>query len=359
MTTKTANINDLLYNFLVDRQSAGEISNLSFWEDKHSHPLRNLFNRFMVEYIYKGQSDSVLSTGGNFSRSQSLTVALAEATERYIFLKYSKTKRNVFSFKNFTFKSKDVYFPNTNGFAIHSSFTKCLEGSLSEMIERHEMLKMWYSKTPPVLELDYANLAYINNFKKEVEINGGTLRLFYISNFKGFHTVLFTLFNKDSNDYCILSSFASDLDLFVAIKRGFFELSRSYLSKPKLNANPNMTLESIPDHTLFYQLKQNLHYFDFILNSKYRQVKVQDLYKQKFSFFRAFRLVRILKSLDCEIVFFPTSEIGLNCITCLKVQSARLLEVSFGEKHAGNIRKKFKQITGLDFTNTQGPHPLA
>ncbi|MBL6992183.1 MAG: YcaO-like family protein [Bacteriovoracaceae bacterium] len=352
--------NDILYGFLKTKQKDGVIKDLTVFEDEHSHPLKSLFNRYMIEYTMTDSGESVLSIGGTFDKSLSLTIALAEAVERLLFLRYCKSLRVSFSFKSLKFKKIDVAYKNTNGFAIHNSLIKCIQSSLCEMVERHEMLKMWFSKSLPLFEIDFSKLSYIKSLQLEVESQKGVLRLFYVSSFQGFHIILFTLLNKDSDDYLLLSSFASDQDLFIAIKRGFFELSRSYLSSPKKQKSKvtGSPLEII-DHTLFYQKEENLHYFDFILNGQYNIKNVDELGEKVSLIKKYYGLYKTLRSLEAQIVFFPTKEIGLKGITCLKIQSPKLLEVYFGKEGEKLIEKSFKDITGKEFNHEQGPHPLA
>lgn len=352
---------DILYNFLNEKQHSGDITKLSIFEDQHKHPLKDLFSRFMVEYTYPALNDlRVTAVGGSFTKSHSLLTALAEAVERLFFLKYAVSTQKVFSFNTFLRKTQKIDYQNSNGFALHNSFIKCLESSLNEMIERHEMLKMWYSTTPPKFEFDFSTLGYINSFHQEIADNHGQLRLFYVSKFKGFHTVLFTLYNNTSNDYLILSSFASDLNIFNAIKRAFLEISRSYLSKPKKNINEvEKSVKSVLDHTLFYQKRENIHYFNFILNQNYKLKQIRTICSITLPTFKFIRILSILVSLKAEVILLPTKEFGLASMCCLKVRSPYLLEIIFGEKHKEGLAPYFSDITGLSINTQQGPHPLA
>jgi hypothetical protein len=300
---------------------------------------------------------NITCTGVDYDSHKSLIKAMSEAAERILFL--DNQLDNVYSFKDGSFSDNKISPQNTNGTAFHSNFCECFFNSFYELIERHFVLAHWYTKTPPLKEIDLLGNAQYADISQYFLNNNSTLKVVLLNQIGPVKILAaIVLCHDETNDFHVITSFSAHHNINTAMNKLFQELLMDFLSKPKTKINKAYSniddVTELHDHVLYYQRSDRIKHFDFLTKQNLSKIIISDLLVNEIH--ALWSVVKLAMKLDLKL-WIGSPEDPLCDFYFLRAASSNLLELKFGRKHADldvNLLKEFNSNIDLSL-----PHPIA
>lgn len=364
----------LLYSFLKKKLSSKEsldllhktkneqedLSDFVIYQDTQTYlPKSVIFNRFIINANIGDKKIESSSASDNLTHS--LISAYGEFFERLTLTKSAGMEKSKWSFKKGKWSTHTDDLNSSNGIAFHSNLYLAIQNGFYELIERHCLLKSWYSKASPVFKIDLSRNSFYQPFLKYCEEKNIKYHVLCLEKFNHIYSIAFILETKDNEAFEIVSSFSAHHDIDTAVKKSYFEVLRSLLVGPKKsyiekNINTVEEMKDVLDHSIYYQNLEKKNCFSFWLNSNVKTIHLADL-ESTGDFSSFYKNLKCLKELDANIHFLNSIFLKGPWI-CLKISSKQLLEVHFCQDHDKIDKKLFENLTNSkgDFSE---PHPLA
>jgi hypothetical protein len=347
---------ELLHN---SKKYQADLEDFQIVQDSQSYLPNELhFNRFMINA--KVKDNQIDGANACEDLSGALLRAYGEFFERLIPTRKKGIADYIWSSKTSSSISSNGL-TTSNGFSFHSNFYDCVQGSLYELIERHSIIKSWYSKTAPLFKVSIDNDPFYRGFIDFCNKENIEYHILCLEDFMGVKSIAFILKSSSNPLFNIVCSFAAHHDIRKAVKKSYFEVLRSVLVGPKKMFEENNIdsvdkMSDVLDHSIYYQNPAKINEFKFWLDSECHTI---DLTKtESISRYKEFLILyKIISKSSPDIHHFNTEELKYPWY-CLKLTSSFFLEVEFCEDHDKIDKDLFYKLTKIK-GNFKEPHPLA
>lgn len=347
-----------LDRYITSLKESNIIQSFKLYQDTPADTLNSQAVRFVTETVFAHRKDPVLCTGFGFSEEIAVLKAYSETVERCLFLQ-NCTLENPYSFQEKKRISSSLNIDTTNGVAFHNNLYDCFLGSLYESIERHVVLGHWYTKEPALFRIDFSDIDYLKSTATLLQEKGASFDAFLLDRTGPVNIVLLMATSHEADSgFHVISSFAAHHNVRAALRKAYYELLSSYLSRPatkimKDYSNPD-SLEDINDHQFYFQSPDKIRHFDFLQAPRDTSIHPDAYSTGTIGSIR--RILRFARKHNVNAWTIPMPD-TLSDFQFIKTSSPDFLELRFGQEHHHidvSLLKNFSDTIDLSI-----PHPIA